>query len=669
MNGGADRNECDAGTICQRKIRALCIVTHSQHKVSTMREQNCKSRWPKVLAGIVSVPVRLLGLVMLVAFVPGLLRMIDLASLAGRQDIDPTLLAVRTLNQEKAVRPLLYLGYRRSVQESLIRVAPENTVMGELLNLVTLDAARTQTTNIDSQQLSDGTFQHTITFSDGTSRSETSATPHLKVPKNDQIAAANQLQQLFPHESHELQEWGESLFVSEWMLHRPLSSVPAAVVPEPMTGTADERAWLVWTALCGSNPEAPAELFRLRELFEASFPNEADRTAALNWADTLYDRVTADFTSYQSRIRRDEQSDADRGNERSEGEQRDSLFAACQRVLPPDSEWTRLWLLYRLVGLSESSRQAAYELLRSHLASDDDALIFAYGEALAAERRAAGEPLPPVKEIVPLLCLVERLTWTDLHGVKCREAIAELTGDDPGALVFLRFSILSAFPNDEIIFLAATEDLLETFPFGIDEGLEGAIERLTSLSVCILLAFAGISTLLHWIVIPVIFRKGTRSRQLWDNHSRGDSPLWHRLVSILVFGTFAALVVPVDLDTHTRVQVASFWELWAAGIFATAIGGLLISTCGQLLAVLLTAFRVDIEKTWLDEILGIVTGGALLWHFGNGWISIALFAFTDLAPSVVPALLKWSSTRRTHERVTSAFPTAKALRASATGAR
>jgi hypothetical protein len=261
------------------------------------------------------------------------------------------------------------------------------------------------------------------------------------------------------------------------------------------------------------------------------------------------------------------------------------------------------------------------------------------------------------------LCLIERLTWTDLHGEKCREAIAELTADDPGALTFLQFSIFSAFPNDEIIFLAASQDLLKTFPFGIDEGMEGAIERLISLSVCILLAFVGISTLLDWIVIPLVFRKGTRSRQLWDNHSRGDSPLWHRLVSILVFGTFAALVVPIDLDTHTRVQVASFWELWAAGIFATAIGGLLISTCGKLLAVLLTAFRVDLEKTWLDAIFGVVAGGALLWQFGNGWISIALFALTDLAPSVLPALVKRSSKSGTHQRVTSTFPKAKVLRA------
>jgi hypothetical protein len=626
-----------------------------------MREKNCTPRWRRVLAAVFSLPVRLLGLVILVAFVPGLVGMIDLASLSRRQDIDPTLLAVRALNQEKAVRPLLYLGYRRPAQESLISVAPENTVMGEFLNLVTLNATRTQTTNIDSQQLADGTLQHTITFSDGKSRSETSATPHLKVPLNDQVAAADQLNQLLPQQSHELLEWGESLFVTEWLLHHRLSSVPAAVVPEPKTGTANERAWLAWTALCGSNTEAPAELFRLRELFEASFPNEADRIEALSWANTFYDRVTADFTSYQSRVRREEQSDADRGSQRTAGEQRESLLAACQRVLPPDSQWTRLWLLYRLVGLSESSRQAAYELLRSRLASDDDELILAYGEALAAERRAAGDPLPPVKEIVPLLCLIERLTWTDLHGVKCREAIAELTADDPGALSFLKFSILSAFPNDEIIFLAASQNLLDTFPFGIDEGIEGAIERLVSLSVCILLAFVGISTLLDWIVIPVIFRKGTRSRQLWDDHSRGDAPLWHRFVSILVFGTFAAFVVPVDLDTHTRVQVASFWELWAAGIFATAIGGLLISTCGRVLAVLLTAFRVDIEKTWLDEILGIVAGGTLLWHFGNGWISIALFALTDLAPSVLPMIVKSFSKSGPHERVTRTLRKAEVL--------
>jgi peptide-methionine (S)-S-oxide reductase len=47
--------------------------------------------------------------------------------------------------------------------------------------------------------------------------------------------------------------------------------------------------------------------------------------------------------------------------------------------------------------------------------------------------------------------------------VKCREAIAELTADEPSALNFLQFSILSAFPNDEIIFLAASQDLLEIF--------------------------------------------------------------------------------------------------------------------------------------------------------------------------------------------------------------
>jgi hypothetical protein len=286
-----------------------------------MREQNGTSRWRRVLVAALSLPVRLLGLLILVAFVPGLLRMIDLASLSGREEIDATLLAVRTLNQEKAFRPLLYLGYRASVQENLIRVSPENTVMGEFLNLVTLNATRAHTTNIDSRQLADGTFQHTITFSDGTSGIDTSTTPHLKVPMKEQSAAANQLQQLLPQEFDELLEWGESLFVSEWLLHHPLSSVPAGVVPEPKTGTADERAWLAWTALCGSNREAPAELFRLRELFEASFPNEKDRTEALNWANTFYERLRADFTSYQNCIRREEQLDADRGTKRTVAEQ------------------------------------------------------------------------------------------------------------------------------------------------------------------------------------------------------------------------------------------------------------------------------------------------------------------------------------------------------------
>jgi hypothetical protein len=100
---------------------------------------------------------------------------------------------------------------------------------------------------------------------------------------------------------------------------------------------------------------------------------------------------------------------------------------------------------------------------------------------------------------------------------------------------------------------------------------------------------------------------------------------------------------------------------WLKDIFTTLIGGLLISTFGRVLAVLLTACRVDIEKIWWDEILGIALGGALLWHFGNGWVTIALFAFTDLAPSLLPALGTLFSKLGLHERAASTTPQAELL--------
>jgi hypothetical protein len=75
--------------------------------------------------------------------------------------------------------------------------------------------------------------------------------------------------------------------------------------------------------------------------------------------------------------------------------------------------------------------------------------------------------------------------------------------------------------------------------------------------------------------------------------------------------------------------------LFLAAVAATMVGGLLIGTCRRILAVVLVMMGVDVERTWLDEGLGILAGGLILLHFGAGLAAIALFALSDLIPAAI----------------------------------
>lgn len=55
---------------------------------------------------------------------------------------------------------------------------------------------------------------------------------------------------------------------------------------------------------------------------------------------------------------------------------------------------------------------------------------------------------------------------------------------------------------------------------------------------------------------------------------------------------------------------------------------------------------MDIEKTWLDELLGILVGGVILSHFGSDLISLTLYALTDFFPLIVVTIWHHVKLRR-----------------------
>src|SRR6266508_287753 len=65
-------------------------------------------------------PFRLMGLLLLILLLPGVVQLWSLPTLAEKEQLDPTLLALRAIDQEKAVTPLLPLGYRPAARAGMI---------------------------------------------------------------------------------------------------------------------------------------------------------------------------------------------------------------------------------------------------------------------------------------------------------------------------------------------------------------------------------------------------------------------------------------------------------------------------------------------------------------------------------------------------------------------
>jgi hypothetical protein len=106
-------------------------------------------------------------------------------------------------------------------------------------------------------------------------------------------------------------------------------------------------------------------------------------------------------------------------------------------------------------------------------------------------------------------------------------------------------------------------------------------------------------------------------------------------VGIVLLAGVGCLTAPFSISEMIAVQIGSTAQLFFGALIATACGGVLIGTLRRLSGLFLVAFGVDIEETWADEILGIILGGMVLYHFGNDFLAIALFALSDFLPGLL----------------------------------
>ena len=301
------------------------------------------------------------------------------------------------------------------------------------------------------------------------------------------------------------------------------------------------------------------------------------------------------------------------------------------RVLPPDTEWSRLWLLQQYVGLSPAAQTAARQRWFNFFPDNRREQVLSLGESLIEERRGKGEPLPNTPDVLPTLCVIERLTGTDGAGQTCDNAMSKLPVAETVHLV-----LQLAYPNDDLYYLLASGDRLHLFP--IRTGDRGSLSYYrTVVGAMLVLAFIaalGMQTAIQWFAAWLFLRKSTRP--LWRKHleGRGEEPWYLAVVGIVLSAAIGCLTAPFSLPELIAVQIHSPAQLFLGALLATACGGLLIGTFRRLSALFLVAFGVDIEETWADEILGIVLGGMALFHFGNDFLAIALFALSDFLPGL-----------------------------------
>jgi hypothetical protein len=578
---------------------------------------------------VLSVPVRLLALFVLVVMViPGTVMMWRLPGLAEDNKFDLCLLTLRVLDRQRSTTPLVPLGYQSAVEKHMIDICPDINSAEAIFRDFTFRTYDPGVTSVQPTTSRDGSSAYLVRFGNGRTKTVAFTTAHLNVPPQELVKARKAIARLFrtKRQLAEVEEWGENLFWTEWLRIHPLYDVPYKQVPAPLGGTTDERLWLAWTVLRGDNPAAEEELFRLPALFRESFPTEADRKAALAWAKELHERLEANYQAYQGVVRSQPGYDPNSRGRIVE------ILATCKRALPPRTNWTCYWLLYRYVGLSKASRAAALANWQRCFPEQRHEDVVKFGKKAQEERQAAGEPLPPVPGVLPWLCAVERLVGSDPYGTRCRSLIDREYGKYQA---MLENGILVANPNDDIFFLGASNDPLRLYPSGMGgETWRGKLLRVGTAIFYIAIMLLGIGTVVR--LCAHFFLSG-RSRELWREHTegRGKEPWWHWLVGVLVASAIGALNAPNSLAEPMGLHLASYEELFLGAVTATLVGGVLIGTCRRVLALVLVALGVNVERTWLDEALGILLGGLILHHFGADLVTISLFALSDVIPGLI----------------------------------
>lgn len=566
---------------------------------------------------LVLFPFRLLGLLLVFVLVIGGFSTWVIPDLAERHKVDMVLLVLRILDEEGAGRPFRRLGYQKTIHAGLLQLRSDGSTdagpyrLGDAV--VAVNASRTPQGET-----------YDVHYVNGQTQNLVPTTPHTTVAPEELAAARQAISRLFSPGDRkswsEVPAWGESVFVTSWVQKFDLTVAPRDRFPGPVGGTEDEQLWCAWQVLrCGGAPEE--DLFRLPELFRETFPEKQDQQAALAWANAVYERLEK---YYQFRQRAYAEIESDRLITRA--------YAGFQRVLPPDTEWSRLWLLHQYVGLSPAARAAARQRWLGFFPQNRVEQVLAFGESLIEERRQKGEPLPNVPDVLPVLCVIERLTATDGAGQICDNVLGKMP-----ALGMAHLALQFAYPNDDIYYLLASGDHLELFPIRTNE--RGNAVYYISVPIALLIitwiAALGAQTAIQWFAAWLVLRKSTRP--LWRKHlkGRGEEPWYLAVLGILLLAGVGCVTAPFSISEMIAVQIRSPLQLFLGALIATALGGLLIGSIRRLAALFLVACGVDIEETWADEILGIILGGLALYHFGNDFLAIGLFALSDFLPGLL----------------------------------
>jgi hypothetical protein len=590
-------------------------------------------------------PLRLLGLICVIALMVGGPSMWVIPDVAARHGVDMSLVVLRVLDDESPSRPLRRLGYEESIQSQLLDLRPGNGAKSTASR--TSPKPEDEVVSVSAKSATEGQA-YTIRYASGKTQTLTATTPHTTVPANELAAARAAVSRFYSPQSKDWPKvlaWGESLFVTSWVTKYDPAKAPRERFPGPISGSEDEQVWCVWQVLHGGGvPEE--DLARLPDLFVETFPDKADQEAALKWASTLYDRLSWYHTARQPYYAVSRGSQA--GHEGIL-----NVYHSFQTVLPPKNPWTHLWLLHQYVGLSPAARQAARLRWLKCFPSSREQEVLDLGAKLVEERRGKGESLPNVPDVLPALCVVERLTGTDHDGQAAQEAVSSLPN-----LKLLGTALAFAYPNDDLFYILAAGNHLEFYPSVRQDPdapaayyLAVALYALTIVS----LASLGVQTVVGWVGGWLTRRTG--NRHLWDKsqNSRGEGSWWLSILSILLFSSVSFLMASWSLPDTVLVQIGSPEELFFGALLATTMGGFLISACRKVLAVFLITCGVDVEETWADEILGILFGGFILYHFGNDLLAIALFALSDLAPGLVLVGLQRLRNRRQQKAHSAAF--------------
>lgn len=436
----------------------------------------------------------------------------------------------------------------------------------------------------------------------------------------------------------------------------------------PWTGGVDpEKAmWYSWLRLTSNRGQAAQDLSRLGLVAREAYPDPADYEAALGWARRYYSHYHPQYKAPAARKIRGPDDKIDFKP------MWDSKLMRDDDERLPQTDATLWWLVYRHVGLNEASRRTARDHWLKYFGPGKEALVLQWGRKLEAERRRAGEPLPPTSENVALLCAIERLTGTDAHGVRCRRIVMDSRKeiDDtlhPVAAGVINFgtwySVRLAYPRQDLFYLTfgardplqqcSARDAVSSYTNMVirDDRLEWLESWWLSLVIGGLLLMlvawglrsltfsliAGLVCVLGWPIALILGRSGgwtLRYGAYWCSQHRLQYKgilLSYVVAPLLTWGN-----VWRTLDGPINLLMPDAWH-FLAGVFASVwLGGTIVLFINRFVALVLIRLGWSMETGWLDKILGSFAGGALLYHFGNDLWSVAGY----VAFAVLPELFR-----------------------------